>query len=113
MGHCQKRIESLLGLVLFAMRSRRTLGRYFLGATLAQHSRLNVSSRASLALNPRFALYLSAQLKQASWCAFCETWFSAIGRQAFADRSLWCHSTARRQAACQCFLLASHVPCLL
>jgi hypothetical protein len=107
MGHCQKRIESLLGLVLLAMRA--ALGRYFLGATLARHSRLNVSSRASLALNPRFALYLSAQLRHASWCAFCETWFSAIGRQALADRSVWCHSTARRQPACQCSLPASHV----
>ena len=109
MGHCQKRIESLLGLVLLAMRAAAALGRYFLGATLARHSRLNVSSRASLALNPRFALYLSAQLKQASWCAFCETWFSAIGRQTLADRSVWCHSTARRQPACQCSLPASHV----
>ena len=91
---------------------RAALGRYFLEAALARHSRLNVSSRASLALNPRFALYLmSAQLRHASWCAFCETWFSAIGRQALADRSVWCHSTARRQPACQCSLLC--IPCLL
>ena len=51
--------------------------------------RLNVRHDASLALKPRSALLLSAQLTFASCCESCETWCAAIGRQVLAKSSVY------------------------